>query len=116
LKRTREVQQLQFTIENLRGNLKNIGERVTDLRARIDQYTKDKRPVPQAFQDDLDRANADKLLNERQIEQKRKEIASVNQYYEDLKKRYVELTASSATVTQKIAVPPPSASNDKKAR
>ena len=101
LKRTRDVQLIESNIETLQGNLKNIGERLTDARARVDQYNRNKRPVPQPILDEIDRAIADRLQTERQIAQKRRDIVALNQLYDELKKRYAELTGSTPTSDQK---------------
>ena len=92
LKRVRDVQLLESNIDTLQSNLKNMIERQTDARTRADQYAKDKRPVPQPIQDEIDRVNSEKADTERQIAQKRKDIVELNQRYDGLKKRYAELT------------------------
>ena len=96
LKRARDVQLLESNIETLQGNLKNNGERLADARARTEQLTKDKRPVPPSIQEDIERLNADRAQTERQIALKRKEIIALHQHYDGLKKRYAELAAATA--------------------
>jgi hypothetical protein len=93
LKRNRDVQLVESNIETLQGNIKNMNERIAIARARIDQSTKDKRPVPVQAQDDFDRATAEKTKTENLIAQKRKDITALHQQYDDLKKRFAELTA-----------------------
>jgi hypothetical protein len=94
LKRVRDVQLIESTIETLQGNLKNNGERAADVRARMEPYNKDKRPVPPHLLDEMERVNAEKMQTERLIAQKRKEILALHQLYDGLKKRFAELAAS----------------------
>ena len=94
LKRTRDVQLIEATIEILQSNLKNNGERLAHARARMEQFNKDKKPVPVTLVEELERVNADKLQTERLIAQKRKEILSLHALYDGLKKRYGELVAA----------------------
>lgn len=96
LKRAREVQQVESGIETLQTNLKNASDRQAAGRARIEQFGKDKKPVPPAVQQEFDRSEGDKARIESQIAQKRKEVAALNQKYDEIKKRYAELTGASA--------------------
>lgn len=105
LKRVRDVQLLESNIETLESNLKNNGERVADARARLEQHTKAKRPVPQPLLDDIERLNAEKAQADRQIAQKRKEIVSLHQLYDGLKKRYAELVTSAESPAPPRKVP-----------
>ena len=97
LKRTRDVQLVESNIETLQGNLKNMAERQIDARARSEQYKKDNRPVPQPILDDIERLNSERAQTERQIALKRREIAALNQRYDELKKRFAELTGVTST-------------------
>ena len=79
LKRVRDVQLIEATIETLQTNLKSMNERRADTQSRINQYLKDKRPVPRPFQDDIARVDSDKAQTEKLIAQKRQEIVLLNQ-------------------------------------
>lgn len=96
LKRARDVQQVESSIETLQTNLKNANDRQAAGRARIEQFGKDKKPVPPAVQEAFDRSEGEKAKIERQIAQMRKEVAALNQKYDEIKKRYAELTGASA--------------------
>ena len=96
LKRARDVQPLESNLDTLQTNLKNANDRQAQGRARIEQSTKAKQPVPPAVQEEFNRAEGDKARIEGQIAQKRKEIAALNQKYDEIKKRYAELTGASA--------------------
>lgn len=99
LKRSRDVQLVEANIETLQGNLKNMGERQNDVRARADQYAKNKRPVPPAIQDEIERLNKERAQTEKQIAQNRREIVLINQRYDELKKRFAELTGGAQRKT-----------------
>ena len=96
LKRNRDIQLIASNIEAQQTNLKNANDRQTDARGRMEQYKKENKPVPQAIQEEFDRAEAGKLKIQAQIAQKRKEIEDLNQQYDDMKKRFVELTGTPA--------------------
>ena len=96
LKRTRDAQPLELSLETLQTNLRNANDRQAEGRARIEQFTKTKKPVPPAVQEEFDRSESDKAKIESQIAQKRKEIVALNQRYDEIKKRYAELTGASA--------------------
>jgi chromosome segregation ATPase len=94
LKRNRDIQLIESNIEAQQTNLKNANDRQADARNRIEQYKKENKPVPAPIQEELDRAEASKVKIQAQIAQKKKEIADLNQQYDDLKKRFAELTSS----------------------
>lgn len=106
LKRARDVQQLESSIETLRTNLKNANDRQAQGRARIEQSRKNKKPVPSAVQEEFDRSEGEKAKIESQIAQKRKEIAALNQKYDEIKKRFAELTSGTAGSSAKPAPQP----------
>jgi chromosome segregation ATPase len=101
LKRVRDVQLIEATIETLQTNLKSMNERRADTQSRINQYLKDKRPVPQPFQEDIARVDSDKAQTEKMIAQKRQEIILLNQKYDELKRHFVELTGGTTGSTRK---------------
>ena len=101
LKRVRDVQLIESTIETLQTNLKNMDERRTDTQSRINQYVKDKRPVPQPFQEEIEHLDSEKAQSERLIARKRNEIILLNQKYDELKRRFTDLTTGTTGNTQK---------------
>lgn len=112
LKRNRDIQLIESNIEAQQTNLKNANDRQTDARKRMEQSKKDNKPVPAQIQEEYDRSEAAKAKIQAQIAQKRKEIADLNQQYDDMKKRFAELTgtapaATAAAVTKPAAQPAP---------
>ena len=93
--RARQVQGIESEIESLQTNLKSANTRQANARARAEQYKKNKKPVPPEVQDEVDRIEGEKTKIENQIAQKRKDIAALNQKYDEFKKRYSELTGKS---------------------
>ncbi len=102
LKRARDLQLLESNVETLQTNLKNANDRQAERRARIEQSRKDNKPVP-AVKEEFDRAEGEKAKIENQIAQKRKEIAALNQKYDEIKKRFAELTGGAAGSSAKPA-------------
>lgn len=103
LKRARDAQQLELSLETLQTNLKNANDRQAEGRARIEQFRKNQKPVPPAVQAEFDRSEGDKAKIESQIAQKRKDVAALNQKYDEIKKRFAELTGASAKPTPQPA-------------
>jgi hypothetical protein len=101
LKRNRDIQLLESNIEAQQTNLKNANDRQADARNRIEQYKKENKPVPVPIQDEYDRADASKIKIQAQIAQKKKDIVDLNLQYDDMKKRFAELSgpASGAATT-----------------
>jgi hypothetical protein len=93
--RARHVQGIESDIESLQINLRSANTRQANARARAEQYKKNKKPVPPEVQDEADRMESEKIKTENQIAQKRKDIAALNQKYDEFKKRYFELTGKS---------------------
>ena len=106
LKRTRDTQPLESNIETLQTNLKNANDRQADMRARVEQFRKNQKPVPPAVQEEFDRSEAAKAKIESQIAQKRKDVAALNQKYDGIKKRFVELTGGTAGNSARSAPQP----------
>jgi hypothetical protein len=96
LKRNRDIQLIESNIEAQQTNLKNANDRQVDAGKRIEQFKKESKPVPAPIQEEYDRAEGGKTKIQAQITQKRKEIADLNQQYDDMKKRFAELTAPAA--------------------
>jgi predicted nuclease with TOPRIM domain len=101
------VQLIESNIETLQTNLKNADERQADARARIAQYKKRNAAVPPTVQDEFDRSEGEKIKIQNQIVQKRTDITALNQRYEELKRRFIELKSGSAPQSDK-APPAPS--------
>jgi len=106
LKRARDVQQLESSIETLQTNLRNTIDRQAEARARIEQSGKNKKPVPPAVQEEFDRSEGEKVKIESQIAQKRREVVALNQRYDEIKKRFAELTGGTAGSSAKPAPQP----------
>jgi chromosome segregation ATPase len=109
LKRSRDAQQLELSLETLQTNLKNANDRQAEGRARIEQFRKNQKPVPPAVQAEFDRTEGDKAKIESQIAQKRKDVAALNQKYDEIKKRFAELQGGAAGSSAKPAPQPASA-------
>jgi len=92
LKRDRDLQLAQSNLELLQSN-KNIADAsLAQAQARVDGFNKSNKPVPDAVQEELDRATAEKTKTDQQIAAKRQEIIDINQKYSDLKQRFIQLT------------------------
>jgi hypothetical protein len=92
LKRKRDTTLIESNIEAQQTNLKNANDRQADARTRMESFKKENKPVPAPIQEEYDRAEASKVKIQSQIAQKRKEITDLNQQYDEMKKRYAELT------------------------
>ena len=66
------------------------------------------------IQEELERSEAAKIKIQAQIAQKRKEIVDLNQQYDDMKKRFAELTGTAPAATPAPA-PGPAAATTKPA-
>jgi len=106
LKRARDMQHLESGIEILQTNLKNANNRQAEGRARIEQFRKNQKPVPPAVQQEFDRSEGEKAKIESQLAQKRKDVAALNQSYDEIKKRFAELTGGTAGNSAKSAPQP----------
>ena len=109
LKRNRDIQLIESNIEAQQTNLKNANDRQADARNRIEQYKKENKPAPVPIQDELERSEAAKVKIQAQIAQKRKEIVDLNQQYDDMKKRFAELTGTAPAATPAPAPGPAAA-------
>lgn len=106
LKRARDVQQLQSSIDTLQTNLGHANDRQAEKRARIEQFRTNNKPVPPAVQEEFDRSERENEKLESQIAQRRKDIAALNQRYDEIKKRFVELTGGTSGSNAKSAPQP----------
>ena len=107
LKRARDVQQVESSIETLQTNLKNASDRQAAGRARIEQAGKNKKPVPPGVQEEYNRAEGAKAKIESQISQKQKDIATLNRKYDGIKKRFAELKGDAGGSAQATPQPAP---------
>ena len=105
LKRSRDIQLIESNIETLQTNLKNADDRQNDARGRIEQYKKRNAAVPGSIQDDLDRSESDKIKLQNQIVQKRREITALNQRYDELKRRFVDLKSGAVAEGEPVPLP-----------
>jgi len=93
--RGRHVRGIESDIESLQTNLMSANTRQANARTRAEQYKKNKKPVPPDTQDEVDRIEGEKTKIEKQIAQKRRDIAALNQKYAEVKKRFFELMGKS---------------------
>lgn len=91
LKRSRDIQQIEINISAQQTNLKNISDRQNEIKARMDVFKRENKPVPPPVQEDYDRLNGEKSKVQGQILQKRKEIVERNEDYDAMKRRFMEL-------------------------
>lgn len=103
LKRTRDIQQIEINIAAQQTNLKNISDRQTEVKTRIDNITRLQKPVPAQLQDDLERLAREKTKTQAQILEKRKEIVERNLEYEAMKTRFMQLKGAAETSTATTA-------------
>jgi len=116
LKRSREIQLLQGNIETFQSNFKNAKDRQAYARSRITQLEQNKQKVPQGLQDDYDKSVTDQTKIQQQIDDKRKQIAELNQKYDEMKKRFIELKGGGTTTPPAGASKGPMTSADQRPR
>jgi chromosome segregation ATPase len=116
LKRNRDIQLIESNIEAQQANLKNATDRQADARIRMEQYKKENKPVPASLQEDYDRSESNKTKIQAQITQKRKDIVDLNLQYDEMKKRFAELTGTApAAAPTPVSAPAPAAGGTKPA-
>ena len=93
--RGRHVQGIESEIETLQIKLKSVASHQAEIRARVEGYKRNQKAVPPEAQNEVDRIEAEKTKIEIQIAQRRKDIAELNQKYDEFKRRYLELTGKS---------------------
>jgi chromosome segregation ATPase len=91
LKRSRDIQQIEINIAAQQTNLKNITDRQTEIKTRVDSITRAQKPVPPQLQEDIERLAREKTKTQTQILDKRKEIVERNLEYEAMKTRFIQL-------------------------
>jgi len=89
--RDREIQTLELQVKQQRAALKPVTDRYNNLKARRDGLKKTPKPVPAGVDDELARAEAEKMRIEQGIASKGKEIDAVRKKYAALKARYAAL-------------------------
>ncbi len=92
LKRDRDLQLAQSNLELLQSNKKIADASLAQVQSRVDGFNKNNKPVPDAVQEELDRATAEKTKTDQQIASKKQEVIDINQKYSDLKQRFIQLT------------------------
>jgi hypothetical protein len=100
LKRDRDLQLAQSNLELLQSNKTLADASLAQVQARADSYTKGNKPVPDIVQEELERATADKTKTDQQIAAKKQEIIDINQKYDDLRQRFIQLTGDQPATKQ----------------
>lgn len=90
--RGRRTQEIESDIDSLQVRLKKSIAGQANARARAEQFRKLNKPAPTEARDELDRIAGETAKIENQIAQKRKDIAALNKKYDEIRKRYLELT------------------------
>jgi DNA repair exonuclease SbcCD ATPase subunit len=90
-KRKRDIQLILSNLETLHTNLKNAEERQAESRGQLERAKKANKAAPQSAQDEFDRIEDEKEKIQGQIVQKRKDIVELNQNYDAMKRRLIEL-------------------------
>ena len=110
VKRDRELQAIDATITNLRGQERSVSERLNDDKKRAEAYAKRSNPALTTVKDDIARSEAELKVIRQDIERRQQEIGTTRSKYDSLKKRYLELRQdkSAATGSPSAAAPPPS--------
>ena len=115
MKRDREVQAIDATIANLRGQERSVAERLAEDRKRLEGFGKRNKPAPDGLKEDVQRNEAQVRLIRDEIERRHQDILDTRSKYEALKKRYQELreqeqaaagTASTAPAATAAQAPP----------
>jgi chromosome segregation ATPase len=97
LKRSRDIQQIEINIAAQQTNLKNITDRQTEIKTRVDSITRAQKPVPPQLQEDIERLAREKTKTQTQILDKRKEIVERNLEYEAMRTRFIQLKGGTET-------------------
>jgi hypothetical protein len=100
LKRERDLQLAQSNLELLQSNKTIADASMAQVQARADSFNKSNKPVPDVVQEELERATADKAKTDQQIAAKKQEIIDINQKYDDLKQRFIQLTGNQPATKQ----------------
>ncbi len=100
-KRDREIQTLEFQIQQERAALKSVTERYDNLMARKEGPKKPSKPAPAGAQDELTRVESEKTRLEESIAAKEKEKEELKQKYADMKARYSQLRGGAGGTQKK---------------
>jgi hypothetical protein len=97
IKRDRDLQAIDLQIEQLTGSLKNTTQRYNEVKVRVDNSEKSKKPLPPALKDEFTRVTQDKTRFETSIQAKQKEKEELRVKYAEYKKRFTELRSQQST-------------------
>jgi len=96
LKRDRDLEVVDRQITQLQTAQSNAMERAADLKGRIEESEKSKKPVSDFIRDEAARAESDRARFAQGLVAKTKEKEDVRKRYADMKRRYNELRGTSA--------------------
>ncbi len=102
LKRDRDLQQIELGIANNQSVLKSAEKRLAESRVRAETLTKTDKPVPDGLKQDIENDEKEKLRLERLIEQKRQELGTVREKYDDYRRRFAELQSANPGATAAV--------------
>lgn len=105
LKRKREVGLLESRITSLETSIRNANERQADVQRRVDDFKRNKRPVPPALTDELAHIDQERLQQYNQIAKYKQEIAAMNKDFAVQIARYRELKGPPAPAAATPAAP-----------
>lgn len=106
LKRDRDLQVLDAQLTQLlQTSLKNATDRHNDAKARAAAAEKSKKPVPDALNDEVALAAAEKQKVEQNIAAREKEKEEIRKRYAEMKQRYIELKGGGAQTTAATPAP-----------
>jgi Domain of unknown function (DUF4124) len=92
-KRDRDVQYIKLTIENTKSSLASADEEFKAQKKRADEFTKNKKPIPQSVKEDIAKATAEKQRLEHLVQLQLKQLDETNAKYTEYRKRFIELSA-----------------------
>ncbi len=105
LKRDRDLEVVDRQISQLQAAQHNANERSLDLKGRVADSEKTKKPVSDFLKDEAARAESDHARFEKGIVAKTKEMEDVRKRYADMKQRYNELRGTSTPAPTAAAAP-----------
>ena len=92
LARDRNLNQIELVIRDTQTQLKSVENKLNVTRTNAASYARDRQPVPDALQQDIDTLERNKQDLELAILQKRSDAEEMRARFEEDKKRYIELT------------------------
>lgn len=93
--RVRALKDNELAVSDIEKRIGGLKKREQDLTKELEFYTGKNQP-PQKLQQDIANAKIDIRAQEGLLAAKRKEVETINQRYDDDKKRYLELTRGAA--------------------